>query len=205
MSDALHDEEAHVRQSEQDFGEERPMPVVTQPEPEKELYSWKAPSRPYKKRSREFYSTVGALVILLSVILMFAKEFLLIGVIVAFGFVAYALASVKPELITHLITNKGVRTLEKLHPWTWMGQFWWEEKWKQHVLHIRVPGQFPGELIMVLGEGEKERIDQIMSKYLIKQKPEPTWFDKAAKWLQEKVPLESDDEVRHSPVRHEQK
>jgi hypothetical protein len=52
-----------------------PMQVVTQPEPEKELYGWSAPSRPYKKRSREFYSTVAALVILLSVIFMFAKDF----------------------------------------------------------------------------------------------------------------------------------
>jgi hypothetical protein len=46
---------------------------------------------------------------------------------------------------------------------------------------------------LLLGEGDKEVIEEIMSKYLIKQKPEATWFDKAAKWIQEKVPLESDD------------
>jgi hypothetical protein len=182
-----------------------PMQVVTQPEPEKELYGWSAPSRPYKKRSREFYSTVAALVILLSVILMFAKEILLIGVIVAFGFVAYALASVQPDTISHTITNKGIRTLGKFFPWIWMGQFWWEEKWRQTVLHIRVPAQFPGELILLLGEGEKEKIEEIMSKYLIKQKPEATWFDKAAKWIQEKVPLESDDGERRVPITHEPK
>ena len=71
--------------------QKEPMPVVAQPEPEQSLYSWKAPARLYKKRSREFYSTVAALVILLSVILMFAKEFLLIGVILALGFDVLAL------------------------------------------------------------------------------------------------------------------
>lgn len=172
--------------------QKEPMPVVAQPEPEKELYTWKAPSRLYKKRSREFYSTVAALVVLLSVILLFAKDILLIGVIISFGFVAYALASVKPDSVEHVLTNKGVRTMKKLYQWSWLGQYWWEEKWKQQVLHVRLPGQFPGELILLLGEGDKEQIDGVVTKYLIKQKPEPTWFDKAAKWLQEKVPLESD-------------
>lgn len=169
-----------------------PMPVVNQPEPEKELYRWQAPARLYKKRSREFYSTVAILVLLLSLILLFAKEILLIGVILSLGFVAYVLATVVPEKVTHHLSNKGVRTGGKLYPWGWIMQYWWEEKWKQKVLHMRLPGQFPGELILLLGEGDKEEIELVVAKYLVKQKPEATWFDRAAKWLQEKVPLESE-------------
>jgi hypothetical protein len=170
-----------------------PEPVpVQQPVPESEIYTWKAPSRVFKRRSREFYSTVGALVLLLSVILFFAKEFLLIGVILAMGFVSYVLASVPPETIEHTFTNKGIRTDNKLFPWGELGRYWWGEKWKQEYVTIEAPGKVPGILILVLGEGGKNTIDETIKKYLINEKPPATWFDNAAKWLQEKVPLESE-------------
>lgn len=170
-----------------------PIPVVSQPEPEKELYTWEAPSRPFKKRNREFYTTVGALVILVSVILLFAKEFLLIGVILSLGFVTYVLATVPPHPLTHRLTNKGIRTTDKLFLWPTMGRYWWESKWRQEMFLVEVPGQFPGRLTLLLGKGDKTTIDKVMDKYLIKQKPPPTWFDKAADWLTKKVPLETDD------------
>jgi len=169
-----------------------PQPVVSQPVPEKTLYTWKAPSRLFKKRSREFYSTIGALVLLLSIILFFAKEFLLIGVILAIGFVSYVLASVPPDSVEHILTNKGIRTGGKLYPWQILGRFWWQDKWKQTYVNIEAPGQIPGSLILLVGEGDKAEIDQIVKTYLINEKPAPTWFDNAAKWLQEKVPLESE-------------
>jgi len=169
-----------------------PQPVVQQPVPEKVLYGWQAPSRLFKRRSREFYTTVAALVFLLSIILFFAKEFLLIGVIMSIGFVSYVLASVPPEKAKHELTNKGIRTDGKLLFWEELGRFWWMEKWKQTYVSIEAPGKIPGQLIMLVGEGEKEAIDKILKTYLINQKPEPTWFDKAADWLQEKIPLESE-------------
>ena len=176
-----------------------PIPVVSQPEPEKDLYSWEAPSRPFKKRSREFYTTVGALVILISVILLFAKEFLLIGVVLSLGFVSYVLATIPPQPITHRFTNKGLRSGSKLYLWPMLGRFWWETKWHQAMLLIETPDQFPGRLILLQGSGDRQTIEGIVKKYLVNQKPDPTPFDKAAKWLTDKVPLESDDEPKSPP------
>jgi hypothetical protein len=169
-----------------------PQPVVSQPIPEKVLYTWTAPSRIFKRRSREFYTTVGALVLLLSIILFFAKEFLLIGVILAVGFVSYVLASVPPESIEHILTNKGIRTGGKLHLWVTLGRFWWTEKWGQTFATVEYPGNIPSVLILLVGKGDKEEINSIIRTYLINDKPQPTWIDNAAKWLQEKVPLESE-------------
>ena len=171
-----------------------PMPVVSQPEPEKELYSWLAPARLFKRRNREFYSTVAALVILLSIILLFAKEFLLIAVILSLGFVSYVLASIEPPQVHHLLTNRGIRTSDKLYRWETIRRYWWEEKWHENILHFEIPGQYPGKILLLLGLGDKEAIETIVDKYAVKDKPDPTWLDKAAKWLQEKVPLESSDE-----------
>ncbi len=169
-----------------------PIPVVQQPIPEQELYSWKAPSRLYKKRTREFYTTVGAIVLLLSVILVFTKEFLLIAVIIAFAFVTYVLSSVEPEVTEHMFTNKGIRTNKKIYPWQNLGRFWLETKWKQPLVKVELPFQFPGEIVMLVGQGDRDTIEEILLQYLIKQKPEPTFVEKASKWLQEKIPLEAD-------------
>lgn len=168
-----------------------PQSVVVQPVAEKTLYSWQAPARLFKRRSREFYTTVGALALLLSIILMFAKEFLLIGVILALGFVSYVLASVPPDEVTHTLTNKGIRTGDKLYPWETLGRYWWLEKWHQSYVNVEAPGRLPSSIILLEGDGAKEEISRVIKTYLIMEKPRPTWFDNAAKWLQEKVPLES--------------
>ena len=168
------------------------IPEIQQPIPEETILTWQAPGRLFKRRTREFYTTVAALVFLLSVILFFAKEFLLIGVILAIGFVSYVMASVPPDFVEHTITNKGIRTDNKLFGWEMMGRFWWLEKWHQTYLSIETPGRVPSILILLEGKGKKDEIDEILKKYLINEKPQPTWFDKAAKWLQEKVPLESE-------------
>lgn len=168
-----------------------PAPGVTQPEPEKELYRWEAQARPFKRRTREFYSTVAAFVILLSLILLFAKEFLLIGVILSMGFLAYVLASVPPGNLTNSLTNKGVRTAGKVFYWQEMSRYWWEEKWKQTQLSMETPFHFPAKVVLLVPEKDKAAIDKIMKKYVIEETPEPTWSDKAAQWLQDKIPLET--------------
>lgn len=178
-------EQEHITQPE-------PTRVVNDPEPEKDLYEWEAPSRLFKRRNREFYSTVAAIVLLVSIILMFAKEFLLIAVILALGFVVYALSAVEPEKVKHVLTNRGIRTAGKLYRWEMLGRYWWEDKWGQHHIHIEQPGQFPGKLVLLQGSGLKDRIEGVLNRYLIKEKPDPSIVDKAAKWLQEKVPLETD-------------
>jgi len=161
-------------------------------QPEEELYTWKAPTRLFKKRNREFYSTVAAFVLLLSVVLLFAKEFLLIGVIMAFGFVVYVLSSVEPEDTEHRLTTYGVRMGDKLYYWDDLARFWWEGKWKEQVLTIEHPSEYPGKIILLLGKGKKETIDKILNEYLVEEKPEDTFVDKASQWLQDKVPLEAE-------------
>src|SRR3989344_3962647 len=90
-----------------------PVSMVVVPEEAKTLFAWKAPLRPFKKRDREYYTTVGAIVFLVAVILFFLKEWLLIGVVVALAFVSYVFASVPPGEDEHMVTNKGIRTGER--------------------------------------------------------------------------------------------
>lgn len=158
---------------------------------EQTLLVWRSPSRPFKKREKEFFTTVGAIVFLLAVILVFIKEFLLIGAILALSFVAYVLATVPPEEVEHKITSLGLESAGHSYKWEELLGFWFGEKWGQPVLLIQTKLRFPGRLVILIGGQDQEKIKNIFSKYLkFYEKPEKNWMDDAAKWLAEKVPLE---------------
>jgi len=158
---------------------------------EKTLFVWKSPARPFKERNREYYTTIGAIVILLSIILLFAREFLLVAVIVSFAFVSYVLASVKPEEVEHEITTRGIRTGGRFFRWSVLGRFWFSEKFGQRMVSIETAMAFPGQLLMLIGHQDEARVKEILRKYLLHETPEPTFLDNASSWLSKKVPLES--------------
>jgi len=172
-----------------------PSPVTLVKEPMKTLVSWKAAARSFKKRDREYFSTIGAIVFLLSIILLFIKEWLLIGVIIALAFFSYVLASIEPEETEHKITTRGVFTGKKLFEWPRLGRFWVDEKWGHKILHIEQFIGMPTQLLMLLGKESEKNIKQVLEKYLICEKPEKTAIDKASEWLSKKVPLETESQV----------
>ncbi len=162
------------------------------PEQEETLLTWKSPSRPFKKREKEFFTTIAAIVFLLAVILVFVKEFLLIGAIVSLAFVAYVLATIPPEIVEHRITTLGIESAGHFYKWDQLIDFWFGKKWEQEILYIASKLKFPGRLVILIEEKEKEKIKTELSKYLtFKEKPVVSWMDNAGKWLGEKVPLEN--------------
>ena len=164
--------------------------AVVKPEPLRILLTWQAPTRPFKKREREYFTTIGAIVFLVGVILVFLREWFLIGAIVALTFVSYIMASVPPEMVEHKITNKGVVSGGRTYPWAQLGRFWFTKKWNQQILHIETLLPFPRQLTFLLEEMEKEKAERILSDYLLLEKPEETWLDKASHWLSHRFSLE---------------
>lgn len=156
----------------------------------KTLLEWQAPTRPFKKRSREYFSTVGAIALLLIIILLFLKEWLLVAVIIALAFVVYIMGTVPPEQASHKITTLGVTTGDKSYDWEQLSRFWFEQKWEQKILYLETRLRFPRVLMMLLGETDQKKVEAILSDYLLLQQPEKTWIDKASHWLTNKVPLE---------------
>lgn len=159
---------------------------------EQTLIIWRSPSRPFKKREKEFFTTIGAIVFLLAVILVFVKEFLLIGAIIALAFVAYVLATVPPEEVEHRITTEGLESAGHEYKWEELIAFWFGDKWGQPILLVTTKLRFPGRLVILLGGEDQAKVKEVLSKHLrFIEKPEKNWMDDAAKWLAEKVPLET--------------
>lgn len=158
---------------------------------EKTLLSWKSPARLFKKKDRDYFTTIGAMVFLFVVILLFLKEFLLIAVILSLTFVSYVLASVPPEEIEHKITTRGIETGGVFYPWEELAFFWFSNKWKQEVLHIQTWRGIPGCLLIILADQSREEVKRVLAKNLsfIEHTPK-NWLDQMASWLSQAVPLE---------------
>ncbi len=158
---------------------------------EKILLEWTAPSRPYKVRSREFYTTILSIAFLLGVILLLLKEFLLIGVIMAFAFLSYVLATYKPEDAKHQITTSGIRTDDKLYEWDKLTNFWLKKQWDQEVVICKTLAALPGVILLVVDPDKREKIVKAIGDKIPLVKPTDSFVDKASKWLGNKIPLET--------------
>jgi hypothetical protein len=157
---------------------------------EKIILEWTAPSRPYKVRTREFYTTILSIAILLGVILLLLKEFLLIGVIMAFAFLSYVLATYKPGDATHQVTTNGVRTDGKLYPWDSLTNFWLKKQWDQEVIICKTITALPGVILLVIDPAKRENILKAIGDKIPLVKPMDSFVDRASKWLGDQIPLE---------------
>ena len=170
-------------------------PGMYRPIPEEEVLQWTAPSRPFKQRNKQYFSTVAVIALLISLILGFAGQLVAVTVVVSLAFVIYVLSVVPPQDSTYKITTYGIRIDSVLYYWEELGYFWFDQKFNQDLLNIEV-ARFPGRLTLLLASEDKELFKHVLSEVLINKKPEPTLYEKTSAWLQKKIPLDLDDEVK---------
>lgn len=159
----------------------------------KVLFAWKAAVRPFKKRNKEYWTTVFAILFLLVLILFFVKEWFLIAAIISLAFVYYVLSTVPPEEIEYRITNKGVAFEDKSYDWEYLWRFWFSNKYDQRLLNIDTRLNLPGRLLFVIKKEDEKQIKEILEKYLLNEEAPLTFFDKASAWLAKKVPLDLEE------------
>ena len=147
--------------------EKKPLPNLEKSDIRfKEIFSWEAPERTFKKRSKEFWTTLISLVFLISLILFFAKEYFLIATIFALVFLYYVLSTRPPQNIIYKITNQGIFLAEAKYEWPVLRSFWVENYEGQPVLNISTYLNFPKRLILPLGEQDEKTMRQILENFL---------------------------------------
>ncbi len=177
---------------EQTAGSEFFTPKMSEAEEIRTLLSWEAPARPFRKKDRSYYTTIAVLAILLMLIAFLAHEFLLIGVILSFAFVAYVLAFVPPHIIKYKISTQGITIVEDFYFWHFLDSFWFKEKDGSKVLHIQTRLRFPAQLMLVLDGGDEEKIKKLMARFLpYVEVPYKSWMEKWSESLQKHFPLEN--------------
>jgi hypothetical protein len=157
--------------------------------PEQSLLVWKSPSRLFKKRDREYFVNIAAIVFLLVVILIFAQEYMFILAVLSIVFFVYVISTVPPEEVEHRITTLGVESSGRYYRWENLKEFWFEEQWGQTKLVIN--SETHGRITILLGSLGKENIKDIISGYIpYRDQPQKTWMDNASVWISKKIPLD---------------
>ncbi|MCL4366731.1 hypothetical protein M1563_01015 [Patescibacteria group bacterium] len=160
-------------------------------DPVRTLLEWKAPSRPYRKKDFSYYRTIAIIVVLLIFISIIAKEFLLIGALLAFSFVTYVLGFVPPEDIEFKISTQGVTIGDTFYFWDDLDSFWFSEKEGKAILNVLTRLRFPAQLMILIGQLTKDEVRNIVARYLPYQEIAPkSLVDTWAESLQRHFPLE---------------
>jgi hypothetical protein len=169
--------------------EERPANGEISEKKEEVYLSWVSPSRLFKKRDREYFTNVGAIVFLLIVILVFAREYMFILAVLSIVFFIYVTSTVPPEEVKHKITNLGLESAGHFYRWNELNEFWFEEQWGQDYMIVRP--LLGTRILVLLGTEKKDRVLEAISKHIpFREDPQKSWVDNAATWLAKKVPLE---------------
>lgn len=162
--------------------EEQPIEVEV-----KTLYSWQSPQRVFVPRNRKWFVYIILIVLLMSLILLFFRQFITIAPLLAIAFVAYVLSSVPPEDTEHHITTQGVTSGGHSYLWEELADFWFTQKNEQTILHIDTYLNFPRRLIILIGQGNKEEIKGLLARYIpFREIPKMSWMDRLADYLSAK-------------------
>lgn len=168
--------------------EEEKKPVEsTLKEPEKDLVTWTAPSRPFKKADREYYITIIATAAIVGLILFLVEGWMPVVLLVSIVFLFYVMTTVAPDNIEYKITTAGVKVAGKTTEWNRLIRFWFSRRF-DHDLLVFETLDIPGRIEFVVTQEEKEEIKKVVTKYIPQEEASPSYLDKAAGWLSKRIP-----------------
>lgn len=162
------------------------------------LFSWRAPLRPYKKKSKLIIRFYVGLAVLLSSIVFFFGDKILIIPIWAILFLFYVLTITPPPEIENKITTFGIDSAGVILRWEALSHFYFEKKFSFYTLTVVSHPPFLYHLYLVVpNESIKNKLINILSQYLAYQeKPQKTFIDKVITFLSDLVPDDVEEETQ---------
>jgi hypothetical protein len=154
---------------------------------EKSIFSWTAPLRPFKRRSRDFWVTVISITSIFSFILFLVEGIMPVILIISLIFLFYVLFTVEPEKIEYSITNKGIKIADKETRMENFNRFWFAQRLDSEVLVLEM-FSLPGRLELVINPKDKDKIRKTLLKFIIEEEATPSKLDRATEWFANKLP-----------------
>ncbi len=156
------------------------------------VLEWKAPGRPYKKRSRQYYLTSLLIMLLVEIILFLFSQYLLMVVVLALVFLAFSLAFIPPRDFSYRISSEGITVEDRFFLWNELYDFYVKRVDGVETIRIRTQAYFPGELVLTLGEEETETVKKALLPFLpFREYIKPTFMERSADWLSRNFPLDN--------------
>lgn len=167
-----------------------PLPPSLNPQV---LYSWKAPLRAYKKRSKYVLRFYLAVALLLSAIIFFLGDQVLIIPIWAVLFLFYVLTITPPPQVESRITKFGLETIGITLRWDVLSHFYFSERFGFTILTVVTQGPYFMHAYMVIPKPQiKKDVMRILAEHIVYQeKPQLGITDRLITLLSHLIP---DDE-----------
>jgi hypothetical protein len=162
------------------------------------IFSWKAPLRAYKQRSKNILRFYLALTLLLSLIVLFFGDRILLVPIWAVMFLFYTLTITPPPEVENKITKFGLETAGITIRWETLSHFYFTRRFEFTILTVVSHGPYFLHAYMVIPNEEiKTHVRHILSEHVVFQdKPERTFTDRLIDWFSKLLP--DDDEEKKS-------
>ena len=161
------------------------------------IYSWKAPLRAYKQRGGGVLRFYFALALLLSLIVVFFGDKVLLVPILTLLFLFYVLTITPPPEVENIVTTFGIETAGISLRWEFLSHFYYTKKFHFNVLTLvsHAPYFYHAYLI-VPDEAKRQEITSILSKHLMfVEKPQRSFTDKMVDWLSNLIPDEAEEQM----------
>lgn len=157
-------------------------------------FSWKAPLRPYKKQSSLILRFYLAVAFLLSLIVFFFGDKVLIIPIWALVFIFYVLTITPPPDVENRVTTFGIEAAGVTLRWEMLSYFYFGKRFGFYTLTVVSQSPYFYHLYLVVpSEDLKKKLISILSTHLLYQEtPRKTITDKMLDWVSILVPDEEE-------------
>lgn len=156
-------------------------------EPERDLVTWIAPARPFKRRDKQFYVTTFAMAGIVGLILFLAEGLMPVLLIVSLVFLYYVLSTVEPEKVQYKVTNKGIKIADKRTDWELLRRFWFSGRFGTDLLVVESV-VIPGRLELVIDPSLKEKIKKEVSGFIPYEEVPGSRLDRITSWVAQRLP-----------------
>lgn len=175
--------------------------TATKPDNPQVKYSWKAPLRAYKKRSAGVLRFDVAVALLLSLIVFFLGDRILVIPIWAVMFLFYVLTITPPPPVENRITKFGIETAGNTYRFEALSHFYFTKRFDYHVLVLVSHAPYFYHIYLVVkDESTKQELIHLLSEHLVFQEhPHKTFTDRVSEWLSHLMPKDDTEEESHTP------
>ncbi len=167
------------------------------------VFSWKAPMRAYMNRSPQIIRFYLAVALLVSLIIFFFGDRILLIPLWALLFLFYVFTVTPPPDIEHKITQFGIETAQMTFRWEALDHFFFTRRMGYDILVLVTAGPWPYYAYLVVPTEEvKDKVTMLLSEQVIyMEEPKKNFTDKATEWLLQFVP---DERRNHTPLKENQ-
>lgn len=146
--------------------------------------------------NERYSKSLTTISIIVGVILLIMQQFFVLLLLGSIAFFIISLKKVSPEVVKYEISNHGIKIDDSMYYWSKLRRFFFLQKEKNEVIAVDTTIGFPGRLYIAFDNNDREKVKQLLEKYLHYLESEPrTFLDNTYDKVVSKFSLDEEDSV----------